>query len=536
MQSERKVKLYQEDTVGDGNCAFNAFILGFCQEAVLDALESQINPDAELKDFIDRSATALETESRWQAVRDKMLALRQTNKRELQKKLAPVMRYLAIDQANKNPRHIEKTYEPLVSAFQNHVHRELGVPMHGVSDDIFGRHDFINHQFAELTKQLKEGLEAEVKGFAAEYKRLSDMKKRTDAEAARLDELKAILASAIENFDTQLLFWWDDKGHQLFLREMSRDAVWAGDLELSELAAYFHVNLSVTRGDFEHPMHIHHGVLLRKDLDEDEVHQLHVRGIIDRPEPHDTELRLMPLTREQVATKMSAVPEVGKVYDEMDGDRYVSDDVRLLKTPLSADLGHICQQELVKRDIIARDKGKKEFYFTSLTYSEIEDRIAEIQRKDQLLAMWDAHHRDAPNITLTNPSANHWSNMSMEVIPAEKIEPRTIVKAFSETLLMIHEQKIKPSSEKWEVFVEQKIAEEAKPVAVEKSVEYTISQDDGGKVVTVSVDTQIELDAELAKRLQAEEYEHGLSKELQEDLDRQLAERLQAEENLRLRK
>lgn len=528
MKSSREIKLYQEDTVGDGNCAYNAFVLGLCQKSVLEALEQQIIPDRDLKEFIERAAIVLKTENRWSAVRAKMLELRESNKRELQKALAPIMRYLSIEMAKKDARHIEKTIEPLLSVFQNHIFQVLNIPAHGVSDDIFNRHDFINTKLNDLALVSIADLRSDLTSFNEdEFKRLRALKSRSADETARLRAMERRLADVFNEHAGELNVWWRADGYQTFLDNMSKDAVWAGDLELAEVAAYFHVNLDITRDQFYHSMHIDHGEFPLLTLSNEQVTQLMLRGIIDKPQPGATTAKLLAHTREEVVAKLSAVPEVDTVRAQI-VERVEVDGVSLSKKPISAELSDACKQELIARTVIARDKGSDKYYFTDIIVSEANERISAIDDKDGLLALWDANYKDTPTVTLTNPSANHWSNMSVSVVPEERVAPKSILSEVSKTLLLINDGKIKPTNEKWQVFVERKIGEDL-PVAAEKSVEYTVSPTEGTTAI-VSIETQIELDKELAMRLQAEEYQKGISSELQEELDRQIAERLQDEE------
>lgn len=529
MKSSRKIKLYQEDTVGDGNCAYNAFILGLCQKSVLDVLEQQINPERDLKAFIERAAVALKTENNWAAVRAKMLELRESNKRELQKSLAPIMRYLSIDMARKDERHIEKTIQPLLSVFQNYVYRALSVPAHGVSDDIFKRHAFIDSKFTDLAMVSLADLRSDLTSFdETEFKRLRALKSRNVDENARLRAMEERLADVINEHAGELEVWWrNSDGYQTFLDNMSKDTVWAGDLELAEVAAYFHVNLDITRDQFYHSMNIEHGSIPLDALNYERGTQLRLRGIIDKPQYGAIDVKLLAHSREEVVAKLSAVPEVETVRTQI-AARVAADGVTLTKEPISAALSDACKQELISRSVIARDKGSDKYYFTDITEHEAYERIEAIDKKDEMLRLWDANYKDAPTISLTNPNANHWSFMSMTVVPEEKIAPKTIISEVSKTLLLINDGKIKPTNEKWEVFVERMKGADV-PVAAEKSVEYTVSHSEGTTTV-VSIDTQIELDKELAKRLQAEEYQNGISDELREELDRQIAERLQEEE------
>src|SRR5689334_5053960 len=89
-------------TIGDGNCAFNAFVLALCEPSMLDQIEKKHQDngwdiDNELKEFIAQASAALgllpEGDNfNWAELKAELLRLGQLDLRELQLKLAPVLR------------------------------------------------------------------------------------------------------------------------------------------------------------------------------------------------------------------------------------------------------------------------------------------------------------------------------------------------------------------------------------------------------------------------------------------------------------
>lgn len=223
-----------EEAIGDGNCAFNAFILGLTQQSILDRIEKafiQRNKklDDELADFIAEVSKQFNTARNWQAAKAKLLALRygsKQDKTDLQTKLAPFMRQMAVTLHHANPQQFcELTLSPLESAFGDYVFQQYGLDQASVADDVFTKHEFIRSQFKEWYDGVARDLSQE----------------------KIVDENK--LNAAIEKYKEKLIAWWmgGEQNYQFFLANMNQHAEWAGDLELAALAKYFHVNVSVHR-------------------------------------------------------------------------------------------------------------------------------------------------------------------------------------------------------------------------------------------------------------------------------------------------
>lgn len=89
--------LIAEDTFGDGNCAFNAFALGFCQPEVINQIQYDIR-DIEFVNFYVSIADQLKINPDWETVKKELIKLRLGDKeqlRKLQRVLAPCFRELA---------------------------------------------------------------------------------------------------------------------------------------------------------------------------------------------------------------------------------------------------------------------------------------------------------------------------------------------------------------------------------------------------------------------------------------------------------
>lgn len=151
-----------EPTTGKGNCAFNAFALGLCDAEVLDHIEDYFISSREeikiaLAEFIKDMANTLEIPAKWPALKNALLNERKASTRELQAKVAPILRDLSIT--------ILSRYEDAL--YQLHVYNDIlrdefsdFVDSHGDvsgenSEKLFARYPFIFEKFTEVIRDPK---------------------------------------------------------------------------------------------------------------------------------------------------------------------------------------------------------------------------------------------------------------------------------------------------------------------------------------------------------------------------------------------
>lgn len=318
MTSSRPKNQYFERAVGDGNCAFNAFILGLTQPHILNVLDHHADT---LNRFVNAAAGVLGVNPIWAEVKNKIIALRAENKVALQKQIAPVMRALALSFAEKDAAHYLQTCEPFLSAYRDYAYDVLGIVHDGVADDVFSRHPFIQAQFEEAILPAISSI-ADDKTIERRLERLKELRwlnERNQAEQEELRELEQQIEIYFEQARKYLLSWWEKRGYRQFLNKMRQDGEWAGDLELSQLARYFHVDLNVQRADFIYPITFNNGVMpirtVAYDLTQEEIKTLADQEIIDRPQPKDTALRLLPVSRERMVQVVKR-PEIIAAWDK----------------------------------------------------------------------------------------------------------------------------------------------------------------------------------------------------------------------------
>ncbi|HLB42837.1 MAG TPA: hypothetical protein VJN02_08335 [Gammaproteobacteria bacterium] len=392
-----------ERTLGDGNCAFNAFALGIVSKNLLSAVETQLSqqkkdsPKVLFQGFIKAVAEEFSVQdATWDAIKQLLLTLRHNDKEELQRKLAPILRQLAIEQARQDAQHYNKTLEPLKSAFYNYIYKKMGYPVRGVQDDVYIKHDFIEGEFNNLYQEFFGNNQKE---HLDEYQGLIKNENRTHEDNKKLKQFD-------EQMNQQLLLWWKENGYNQFLTEMEQNGEWAGELELILLARYFHVHVNIYRDELLIMSTRDHGELPRQNeeyryqLQTADIKQLVARQIINNPDTAEPEcLSLLPLTPLALHARLDAVPEyqaVSKFIDDQ-GDR--------LKTlPVPCDWSQDCVKELIHRNVV--DQSKK-FIVKSKVAQE---RIKEMQYKTELIAAWQTYYQALPTVALSHTNGGHWDN------------------------------------------------------------------------------------------------------------------------------
>jgi hypothetical protein len=497
-----------ENALGDGNCAFNAFILGFSQRDVLNRIESQLRkdgispPDAKFKSFITKAAVALKTEATWDAVKRKIFDLRIEDKKQLQEKLAPVMRELAIEQSKNDAKNVNEHDEPLKSAFQEYVLEE--------------RRKALPDKTKDMDDDLRKAIEESKKTFEAEQRNRKLLKDDIyDKHEFIKEEFKKIAGSDLaklteKDIDAKqktLLEWWHKKdgGYQQFLTSMQEPGKWAGDLELAQLANYFGVNLDAQLPGFTHHVHFDHGVLPVSIPQKDE---LIARGVLEHPLPSDKEMRILVSPRE-------AQQRLDKVPDFDDVVVYIEEHSENLGTRPIFDTSKFspeCVAELQKRDVISFDSGV--YRFAIANADKAYTLIDEIENKEDIITALDKKNKNLPTITLLHEGGNHWNNRKSEF---------SVMEARKQVEARMEEWNNEPKNVKWEELIKTINAAQEKEKAEalakakgttteEQLVEYLISPKTPtslAQTVLVTKEKQIELDEALARKIQREDLGRG---------------------------
>jgi hypothetical protein len=492
MTSTRLDQLSVDESIGNGNCAFNSIVLGLSLRAIMEYIEEELRAGADFHEFIKLASKAFQVRQNWSEIKARIFELRNSDKNQLQLLLSPVMRHLAISLAEKDRLHFDRTKEPLTSAFRDYAHKRLGLPVPGVADDIYSRHPFIVNQFDTLFTALRHEIKDQ------HIKVSPDNKQRIDAMIAILQE--------------QLVQWWGVSGYEKFLHAMKFDGQWAGDLELSQLATYFKINLDVVRRNFIYHIHDNTGTLPIADevqdyvLSEDEIVQLRDRSVVNRRENGESELRLLPLFNlAELKARVTQVPEFEKV------SAHVQSVPDLLGSPVPADWSSECIRELKKRSIVEKtDTGAKFVVEQGVAVK----RVCGMDKAEKIASAWQAGYKTSPTITLANERGIHWNNTKTK---AQAAKDAAVVKsasdselcAVSKSFVAFKEQTlrhlaigtIQPRESKWKALIEE--AKKQKDLSG-TAVEYAVAD---GEKIKVNQATQIELDAELAAKLQHEEYQ-----------------------------
>lgn len=373
--------LVLEQSLPDGNCSFNAFVLGWCRADILNRVDSLTPPKHypanTLPEFIKQSAKALGVGLSWVSVKRKLLLLRSTDKVYLQKQMSPVFRHLSVNLARHNRVFRQRTEMHLKSAFLDFV-----MPIKkSVDDDIFSRHKFIRDKFAELNPLSRQS-----------WLSLPLWSKPVAKPSEQ------VLSEAM----TKLIDWWFKAGYELFLQAMQEDKVWAGDIELDLFGDFFDLNVDVRRKDFIHHIHINYGGVERRLFSEDQIIELRYRGIVNAEADDCDRLCFLPLSESEVVERLSALPDSDSIREFV-----FEAGVALKLKPVPIEWAASLQQ-MIQRNMLKRQGD--EYYFNCDANVAL-NLLEEFPGKERMLRLWRSNYINKPTIILKNDDATHWDNL-----------------------------------------------------------------------------------------------------------------------------
>jgi hypothetical protein len=210
-----------ETAEGNGNCAFNAFVLGLVDPSVLNNLQPSAGALADGGPFVVQASQALKLNApySWNTLKTYLLSDHSRVFRlYLQLKLSPLLREIAIGFIVAEPQqHLALTTPAIQAELDQYFNERTNQEPDDISGnkigDIFIRHPLIKAQFEVLYQSSLGNINAA---------------------------------------NVSLAQWWADKGHKEFLNRMAHPAMnagdvqlYAGDLELAPLGAFFGTSIRV---------------------------------------------------------------------------------------------------------------------------------------------------------------------------------------------------------------------------------------------------------------------------------------------------
>lgn len=272
----------------------------------------------------------------------------------------------------------------------------------------------------------------------------------------------------------ELREWWRQDGFDAFQAAMSCDGAWAGAQEIGLLAHYFNVNLQVERHGVVIEGFNNNGLLDTSAIPQDFVRELGLRNIIEQEH----------LTNHTQKFNVSSLEEIEKRVNEFD-DREIVLPYIAKDQDVPADWARERISELVDRGVISQD-GKR-FIVSPEAANE---RMCPMPDVTRFMAVVKRDLKPAPTIFLQNNNAAHWNNMPANFKPAV-VEP-TLLDDLTASL-----SKVRFDERKFRGLVRDAKRENS------QEVEYSLN----GQLFFVSREKQIQLDEQLAKKIQAEEYQ-----------------------------
>lgn len=398
-----KYEREKEFTLGQGNCAFNAFTLALCDSAVFSQIERSLsaaneNIDARFHQFIFAAAVSLDVDPNWAAVKKELLRLREHDKSTLQYKISPVLRQLTADIAAYSPDAVfikSGTVSQFVGTYHDYERKKMGKQV-TAQDDMFSRHTFITDKFYEVY-------------YGKEKDKLQRKK-------------------IIEN-------WWWNEGYDKFLQEMRKDSVWAGDLELGRLAKYFNVVLEVIPEEgFLYNIYGDYGYFpflddkvgreIPKNDRNDVIEILRTRMVVERGHEHVHEagINFSVSNLWNIIKRLEKIPNYKQVMEFMTQQSQ-------LKGVIVPQWPRACLDELIQRNVIGRHKNGKDYIFAVDT-NEALQRINEIPHIQAVSDICRKYFKALPTLVL-HKSPDHWSNTLKIISPEELAAKKKIQEQMS---------------------------------------------------------------------------------------------------------
>ena len=326
----------------------------------------------------------------------------------------------------------------------------------------------------------------------------------------------------------QLINWWKEKGYALFLTAMKQKGVHAGDLELVALADYLHLNLVVKSKRPDAPVvalnAANGGLPTRGSLanqayriSQPQIRELQCRGVAENS--IFTQLTWEPLSKEEFEARVSAVPQFDTVHDYIEQSKPANGS----PIPIEWKKDKALIEQLSIRGVITNDKFVLDNTDDAKRASMLV-RIDTMENKAFIVSAREQTYRDAPVVALLHEEIRHEDGRVVGhydalVSPAliAKDESKAIIAKpsstafFTETLQLLESGKVQPSQSKWASLVQQAQKEEANVNVLPVTEKVTYDFGATERKIATTKETAKQLDEELAKKVQQEEYQTYLT-------------------------
>ena len=416
----RPISIDFEETKGDGNCAFNAFLLNLIRSEVLSYLLKELIKQKEshpllplLRQISQEMLGYIPTDfNEYEFLFAELIHLKNSDPERLQVKFAPLARHFAITLAAADPSHKINSLPAFLSASREYIYELAGIvantaPMQ--ADDIYTVHEFIKKELNPLGNNFISELQREfTQTELEEYKRLCKTATIQD-EKNKLSAYQNRAEKVYEIFNQTSLDWWNASGYQEFLTQMQVNGVHAGCLELVPLAKAAQVNLEVKRFESTINLHVENGSMPRNEhLTADDLKELASRQVIFPAEDDATILNLLPNTTDELASRLEVVPEFPTVSSFI--EPYLNDGSLDLKTQtVPASFSADTVTELKNRDVV---NAHGNFIVSAVDAHERSQAFTKVNA-----ATIVACHKVAPTLSLRNDTASHWSSIKFPTLP-----------------------------------------------------------------------------------------------------------------------
>lgn len=240
------------------DCAYNSFVLALSDLIFYQKIDSIANTGSyqkfiEICNHVDPAITSWkDLKHFFNVYKDDPLFLQNT--------FAPLLRSLV---ANLDEAKQETLTQALLTEFKNYINLKFMLEIDETANqvtDIFYKHKLFISKFQFYSTNLMVELIELIDKGELDFDILKLANRKAVTKQILSPKEKSILTFfniALEQQTKLLQSWFEQEGYTLFAKEVELPSRWTGDLELSKLAAYFKINLTVMDKENQgYPLHI----------------------------------------------------------------------------------------------------------------------------------------------------------------------------------------------------------------------------------------------------------------------------------------
>lgn len=410
----------QINSLENGDCAFNAYSLGFSDLVMANSLDDYAKNNR-YNEIITKLNKTIPDIKDWETFK-KFLISKKNDPRFIQQTLAPIFRSIALDLKEKEQQSNginDGEKEILQAEFRDYVFGQLQLPIKEdfLGGDIYQRIpaflEKFNDGFKEIETKLKNNKDIDLSDLSAAVDNTNKNLPLNNKQYLCLDNFQ----KAIKDQQPGLTNWFENKGYKEFIEYQRNATKWAGDIELAPLSEYLGICVKTERSNTLISIYDFHGSIPRKLLNKNQIRLLQDRGVIDRNDKSD-ELLFLELKETDLIAKLNSI-ENSEIITEF----CISHEESMAKEQIAVPENWIPRIfasfenplikpetffQLLERGIISRDGNTDRFLFTKMTLAVLLNKIEAVDDDAGIIKLWKQNYKDLPLVILSNPHSVHW--------------------------------------------------------------------------------------------------------------------------------